>query len=448
VAATLARWIEDSFDSPVHLVGNSMGGQIAIHLAARRPDLVRSLVLVNSTGIPFEITPSAHIQNLIVPRGAMSFATIVARDIFRAGPAAMAVAFARLLRDDVRPLMRRLSMPVLLLWGERDPLVPLTYARQMLEAIPNARLEVIHHAGHVPMWENPREFNDTLLVFLRTVEDVSRAESPAHVFSWALAGWTDGIAHREAGRSRDIVLLHGLGMSSEYFVHFARALFERGWSPIAPDLPGFGESGNGPSMGAIEHANLLAAWADKLAIRGAVWVGHSLGCNGVAHLRRMRPDLVREVVCIGPLWSRITLLRFFPRLIKDAAREPLGLYPFVIRAYWRAGLGRWFFTFRRYADDLRADPPSDARMIAGRSDPLPDCGRVAGLIFISGAHACHFAYPEEAAEHVVALTGHLAKETFDDHADDQDEKREQQTDERSLPLAGSAGDAKAGHHPD
>ena len=448
VAAILARWIEESFDSSVHLVGNSMGGQIALHLAARRPDLVRSLVLVNSTGIPFEIAPGAHIENLVVPSGAMSFARVLTRDVFRAGPTAMAVAFARLLRDDARPIMRRLSMPVLLLWGERDPLVPLTYAQQMLEAIPNSHLEVIHHAGHVPMWENPRAFNDALLAFLRTVEGVSRAESPAHVFSWAVSGWTDGIAYREAGRSRDIVLLHGLGMSSEYFVHFARALFERGWSPIAPDLPGFGESRNGPSVGAGEHASLLATWADKLAIRGAVWVGHSLACNAVAHLRRMRPDLVRELVCIGPLWSRATPLWLLPNLLLDIGRESISLYPFVIRAYWRAGLRRWFVTFRRHEDDLRADPPSDARMIAGRNDPLPDRSRIAGLIFISGAHACHFAYPEEAAESVASLVGHPAKEAFDDHAEDQDEQREQETDERGFPLAGAAGDAKAGHHPD
>jgi len=424
-----------------------MGGQVAIHLAARRPDLIRSLVLVNSTGIPFEIAPSAHLQNLIVPRGAMSFATIVARDVFRAGPTAMTVAFARLLRDDARPLMRRLSMPVLLLWGERDPLVPLTYARQMLEAIPNARLEVVPRAGHVPMWENPRAFNDALLTFLRTVED-RRPRLSSGFFSWALAGWTDGIAHREAGRSRDIVLLHGLGMSSEYFVHFARALFERGWSPIAPDLPGFGESRNGASVGAGEHANLLATWADALGIRGAVWVGHSLAGNTVAHLRRLRPDLVREFVCIGPLWTRSTPLRFLPKLIVDAVREPLALFPFVIRAYWRAGLGRWFVTFRRYADDLRTDPPSDAWMIAGRSDPLPDPRSVTGLIFISGAHACHFAYPEEAADGLSALTDDAAKEALDDPPHDQNEQREQEAKERGLPLAAAAGDAEARHHPD
>jgi len=41
----------------------------------------------------------------------------LARDLFRAGPTAIAVAFARLLRDDARPLLRKLTMPVLLVWA-------------------------------------------------------------------------------------------------------------------------------------------------------------------------------------------------------------------------------------------------------------------------------------------------------------------------------------------
>jgi pimeloyl-ACP methyl ester carboxylesterase len=162
VASLLARWIESSIREPVHLVGNSMGGQVAIHVAASRPDLVRSLTLVNSSGIPFEIAPGQHLANLVVPRGAMSFATVLARDVFRAGPTAIAVAFSRLLRDDARPLLQKLGMPVLLLWGERDPLVPLVYAKQMHAMIPNSRLQVIPRAGHIPMWENPGAFNEAL----------------------------------------------------------------------------------------------------------------------------------------------------------------------------------------------------------------------------------------------------------------------------------------------
>jgi pimeloyl-ACP methyl ester carboxylesterase len=398
IAALLARWIESSFDAPVHLAGNSLGGQIAIHLAASRPDLVRSLILIDSTGIPFEIAPGAHIENIAMPHGWRSFLLVLARDLFRAGPTALAVAFARLLRDDARPLMRKLTMPVLLVWGEHDPLVPLTYAKQMLDEMPHANLRVIPRAGHVPMWENPRAFNDAVLSFLDEVDVVHGAAEPA--FSWGLSGWTNGIAHRAAGRRRDVVLVHGLGMSSAYFGRFARALYARGAHPIAPDLPGFGESIDGPSVGAEEHANILAAWADALAIRNAIWIGHSLGNNAVAHLARMRPDIVKRAICIGPLWSPRNPLRLLDALTVDAFREPLALYRYVIRAYWRCGLVRWFATYRRYAGDIRtAAPPLE--MFAGERDPLVDRNEIGNLTLLPGAHACHFAHPEQCAKAIL-----------------------------------------------
>jgi pimeloyl-ACP methyl ester carboxylesterase len=395
IAALLARWIESSFDEPVHLVGNSMGGHIAIHLAASRPDLVRSLVLVDATGIPFEVAPGAHIENLAMPRGWRTFLLILARDLFRAGPTAIALAFARLLRDDARPLLKTLTLPLLLVWGETDPLVPLTYARQILELVPHAKLRVISRAGHVPMWENPREFNEALLSFLDEVDRGSNASEPA--FSWGLSGWTNGVAHRAAGRRRDVVLVHGLGMSSAYFIRFARALHARGANPIAPDLPGFGESVDGPAASPEEHARILAAWADALAIRGAVWIGHSAGCNAVAHLQRMRPDLVRRAICIGPLWSPRHPSRLLFSLLIDAFREPLPLFGYVLRAYLRCGLRRWIGTFRRYASDLRSAPP-DYTMFAGKRDPLVDREAIANLTLVPGAHACHYSNPEETAE--------------------------------------------------
>jgi len=399
IAALLIRWIETFSNGPVHLAGNSLGGQIAIHIAATRPDLVRSLVLIDSTGIPFEIAPGAHIENIAMPHGWRSFLLVLARDLFRAGPTALAVAFARLLRDDARPLMRKLTMPVLLVWGEHDPLVPLTYAKQMLEEMPQAKLRVIPRAGHVPMWENPRAFNETLLSFLAEVDDVDNAAKPA--FSWGVAGWTNGIAHRAAGRRRDIVLIHGLGMSSAYFGRFARALHARGANPIAPDLPGFGESIDGPSVGAEEHARILAEWADALSIRNATWIGHSLGCNAVAHLARLRPDVVKRMICIGPLWSPRNPARLLGSLIIDGLREPPALFASILRAYLRCGPRRWFATYRRYTADLRHEPP-DAIMLAGQRDPLVDRNAIGNLALLPGAHACHFSNPEECAAAILS----------------------------------------------
>jgi pimeloyl-ACP methyl ester carboxylesterase len=410
IASLLARWLESAFDGPVHLVGNSMGGQIAIHLAARRPELVRSLVLVNATGIPFELKPGQHLENLMIPPGMLSFARVLARDLFRSGPTSVALALKRLLLDDARPLLRTLRMPVLLLWGESDPLVPLAYAREMLTELPDGRLAVVPHAGHVPMWENPEAFQRELLAFIDGVERVRPRDGDAEAveaFSWPITGWTDGVAHREAGRARDIVLVHGLGMSSAYFVRLAKALFDRGRGPVAPDLRGFGESANAPGSGPEEHARELAAWADFLGIRDAVWAGHSTGCNAVAHLASARPDLVRHALFLSPLWSdsRHPVRRLAVDLLADALREPPSLWPFILRAYWRAGLWRWFVTFRRHVAGFRSFPPLTVSfsMIAGGRDPLIDTATIRALdphatLDLPGAHAMHFSHPEETAD--------------------------------------------------
>jgi len=413
IAALLGRWIESTFREPVHLVGNSMGGHVAIHLAASRPDLVRSLTLVNSTGIPFAVKPGLHLENLVMPPGIRSFALILARDLFRSGPTALFLAFSRLLRDDARPLLRALRMPVLLLWGESDPLVPLAYAERMREEIAGARLVVVPKAGHIPMWENPQVFNRELLEFVSEVEERQPVAAVPARGSWALSGWTNGIAHRELGRRRDIVLIHGLGMSSAYFRPFANALSSRGLQTIAPDLPGFGESADGPPLDPRQHADLLAAWAAKLSIHDAVWIGHSAGCNAIAHLAAAHPGVVRAVICIGPLWSqaRHPYRRLFFDLVLDAFREPWSLFRFVIPAYWRAGLGRWWKTWRRYADDTRVAPPAITQpltMLAGERDPLVDRERTRELdpnarLDLPGAHACHFSFPESAADAVVAF---------------------------------------------
>lgn len=395
IAAVLARWIEQELGQPAHIIGNSMGGQIAIHLAASRPDVVRSLVLVNSTGVPFRVSPGEHLRNLFLPRGLWSFLVILARDIFRAGPSSLSLAFGSLLRDDARPLMRDVRAPVLLVWGEHDALVPLRYAKEMLVHIPNSRLEVIPRAAHVPMWDNPRAFNDAVVRFFNEVEPTPSGELP-RIFSWPVAGWSGGIAYREAGRSRNVVLVHGLGMSSKYFAPLAAALFEEGWSPIAPDLPGFGESVDANPSGPEQHASLLAAWADVVGIEDAVWVGHSFGCNAIGYLAMQRPDIVSHAVYIGPLWRRGSPWWLFPGLLRDAIREPLSLYPLVFTSYWRAGFARFLGTFFRYAKDLQKDP-APGLFIVGARDPLVDRVLNGNYVTVGGAHACHFGSPKATA---------------------------------------------------
>lgn len=405
VSSLLARWLE-TFGERVHLVGHSMGGQIAIRLAAERPDLVRSLTLVNAAGVPFRFDFRPHIRSLPKPPyGGVSIARVLIPDFLRAGPASVAVASTRVILSDMRAAMQQIHVPTLLVWGENDPLVPLQYGEEMERAIAGSRLVVLPRAAHVAMWDAPEAFNRELLGFLDAVES-GPAEEPPAAFSWGIAGWSEGIAHREAGRRRDLVLVHGLGMSSAYFARLARALFERGWNPIAPDLPGFGESEDGPPCGPDEHARLLAAWAERMKIADAVWVGHSVGCNAVARLLHLYPDLVRKAVYVGPLWtlSNHVQARVAMMLTLDSIREPPRLYGHVLPAYWRAGVARWWRTWRRYIADVSSTAP-EGEFIAGRRDPLPDrCGL--SVFEVGGAHACVFSHAGEVAERITAVAPH------------------------------------------
>jgi len=395
VTSLLARWLE-TFGEPVHLVGHSMGGQIAIRLAAERPDLIRSLMLVDATGMPFKLDPRPHLRPLPKPPfGGPRIARVLVPDFLRAGPTSVAVASTRVVFGDTRGAMRAIRVPTLLVWGENDPLVPLHYGEEMQQLIEGSRLEVIPRAAHVAMWDAPEEFNRIALSFFEEVERRPARDPGAPAFSWGISGWSAGVAWRQAGPRRDMVLVHGLGMSSAYFIRLARALFEAGWNPIAPDLPGFGESVNARASGPEEHARILAKWADAVGIRDAVWLGHSIGCNPVAHLSALRPDLVRASVMVGPLWTRARYpqLRIFPQFALDALREPLALYRYLIPAYWRTGFARWWLTWRHVARDIACTPPDGSLMIAGARDPIPDRNCV-DVRTVPGAHACVFSDPE------------------------------------------------------
>lgn len=398
VTTLLARWLE-TFGEPVHVMGHSMGGQLAIRLAAERPDLVRSLVLVNAAGIPFERKLMEHLRPLPKPPfGGPRIARVLIPDFLRAGPTSVAVASARVLLGDMREAMHAIRVPTLLVWGENDPLVPLRYGEAMHEEIPSSRLVVLPRAAHVAMWDAPEEFNRVVTAFLDEVAE--RDGTSQGMFTWGVSGWTDGIAHRQSGRARDLVLVHGLGMSSAYYGPLAATLYARGWSPIAPDLPGFGESNDAPAVGPREHAAQLASWADALGIRDAVWLGHSLGCNAVAHLARLRPDLVRRAVYVGPLWSDrpYARLRIVVLLALDVLREPLALYRYVILAYWRTGFGRWWRTWQKSADDIRCFAPAPSSLaISGTRDPITD-RRCTPPVEVPGAHACLFSHPEAVAD--------------------------------------------------
>lgn len=170
MAKILAEWIERLDETSPRLIGHSMGGQVAIHIAAEhlRPE---KLVLVCSTGLPRPLSigeAARFVTGAMPPRrwGSPTFVPTIAADAVRAGPLALLYATRNLLRDDVSALLPMIPCPTLVVWGALDPLVPVDHGRSLARMIPGARLVVLGDAAHNPMADRPTEFNRVLLDFL------------------------------------------------------------------------------------------------------------------------------------------------------------------------------------------------------------------------------------------------------------------------------------------
>lgn len=149
-------------------VGHSMGGAVCIHLAARYPEIVDRLVLVDAAGAPGHASlfgyalPLTRALRYMAP----SFLPVLAYDALHTGPLTLLRSAGQLMREDVRGLLHDIAAPTLVIWGERDMLVPVTAGRLLHSEIAGSQLVVLPGAGHVPMYDRPGDFNEALVGFL------------------------------------------------------------------------------------------------------------------------------------------------------------------------------------------------------------------------------------------------------------------------------------------
>ena len=188
------------------VVGQSFGGGVAMQFAYQFPDQCERLVLVDAGGLGPEVSwmlrlitlPAAeYVLPALFPSFMRGWGDAIARLAHQRGIRnARAVemwrsyrsltepesrrAFLRTMRSVIGPggqsvsAMDRLylaeSIPTLIVWGDRDRIIPLSHAYQALEAIPSGRLEIMPGVGHFPQAEDPVAFVGILRDFLRTTE--------------------------------------------------------------------------------------------------------------------------------------------------------------------------------------------------------------------------------------------------------------------------------------
>ena len=188
------------------LVGHSLGGGIAMQFAYQFPEITERLVLVSSGGLGPEVNPVLRAAalpgaNLFIAATAgpgRAAGTALARGLASVGlqPSADVAEIARgyasladagrrnaflaTLRAVVGTEGQRVDagdrlylaegVPVLIIWGRHDRIIPVAHAERAHEAIPDSRLEIFDGAGHMPQLEVPARFVAVLERFLEETE--------------------------------------------------------------------------------------------------------------------------------------------------------------------------------------------------------------------------------------------------------------------------------------
>jgi pimeloyl-ACP methyl ester carboxylesterase len=200
---------------PLHVVGHSAGGAIALRLAVADPQRIRTLTLVDSAGLGQEVHPLLALDTLPIigelaimisrmPGGDLGRTSMSTAMLFaqpwrapaefltehhalgrRPGQLEASTAMARALfghagqRQILLDRLPTLTTPTLVIWGGCDYVLPAHQAQAAVNLLPTGRLSVFPDCGHLPHVEQPERFTTVLGDWLTEHHDQSHSRSPA-----------------------------------------------------------------------------------------------------------------------------------------------------------------------------------------------------------------------------------------------------------------------------
>ena len=175
------KFIEHRNLENIHLLGNSLGGHVALVHILKHPERIKSLILTGSSGL-FEngmgdTYPKRGDKEYIRKKTELTFydpamaTEELVNEVFEITnnriKAIKIIALAKsAIRNNLGEELSQIKQPTCLIWGNNDTITPPFVAKEFQRLIPNSGLHFIDKCGHAPMMEVPTEFNRLLDEFL------------------------------------------------------------------------------------------------------------------------------------------------------------------------------------------------------------------------------------------------------------------------------------------
>lgn len=187
----VTKFVKSKNYKQLNIVGNSLGGHVAILYALENPDLLRSMTLTGSSGLfeaplgstfpkrgNYEFVQKKTESTFYDPQVATKELVDEVYDIVNdRNKAIRVIAIAKsAMRHNISERLHQIKRPVLLVWGLQDSITPAFVGEKFKELLPDARLYSLDHCGHAPMMEHPVVFNNLLDEFLVEIGELTKVD--------------------------------------------------------------------------------------------------------------------------------------------------------------------------------------------------------------------------------------------------------------------------------
>ena len=229
-ASAVSLLLQRYAKAPYTLIGHSMGGVIALHVATEQGEQLERLVLISVPGLLHRLSYSREVIGRWAGAtsgqhsGFSAFVEKLGMKVLAgleaiSGKAQPSDRMLRMMADNPQAMaamqlatrnfsetLHQVGVPVLLLWGEQDRIAPLRTAHVLLARLPDSRLQIFPDIGHVPMTQATEAFNRTLQEFVMLGRWPERAMAHPQM----------GTASEQTGRVADCRGQDGLVYEGDY----------------------------------------------------------------------------------------------------------------------------------------------------------------------------------------------------------------------------------------